>query len=487
MLYCRRMSGLESDGLLFPPPPAPAAPRPFFRPWVTWLNTVFVLLITGYLLHVGGGGPLEHLRSPEDSLERLTEREMDARAALARATPLERRLYAALSSGDEGLEDWIHWHDELAQSVDSPEVELERFILLGEAKQTDALREGLERWERSGDEVARMKEWLVAAYLVTAIDRSTARTLMAEVRDTLPAGWFADSLVARIAQRAGDAVSRAQAESAMVARGTALLRRWRVLEAGGLVLVLAGLAGLTAMLVTRVDLRIANARMPEDFSFLEGYGLFIRGALGFLVAGLALGIAIPPDSGFEVVSGPATAAPIVLLTLWYVRSRGLALAEALGLRPATHGLPRLAWVSLTLVGVAIAGEAAASFALDALHLSAHWADGLQENLIWGSWGMVARETVDSVFWAPLAEEIGFRGVLYPALRTRWGAGAAAAMSAAVFAAAHGYGVAGFAAVFWSGILWAWTYERTGSILPSLAAHAFSNAAATATVVVLLRL
>jgi len=48
-------------------------------------------------------------------------------------------------------------------------------------------------------------------------------------------------------------------------------------------------------------------------------------------------------------------------------------------------------------------------------------------------------------------------------------------------------VAGFAAVFWSGILWAWTYERTGSILPSLAAHAFSNAAATATVVVLLRL
>ena len=139
------------------------------------------------------------------------------------------------------------------------------------------------------------------------------------------------------------------------------------------------------------------------------------------------------------------------------------------------------------LGVAIAGETVASFTLDTLHLSAHWADGLQENLIWGSWGTVARETVDAVFWAPLAEEIGFRGVLYPALRTRWGAGAAAAASAALFAAAHGYGVAGFAAVFWSGLLWAWAYERTGSILPGLAAHAFSNAAATAGVVLLLRL
>jgi len=487
MLYCRRMSGLESDQLPLPSPPAPAAPRPFFRPWVTWLHTVFVLLITGYLLHIGGGGPLDHLQSPEDSLERLTEREMDARVALARATPIERRLYSALSSGDEGLEDWIRWHDELAQAVDSPEVELERFILIGEAKQTDALREGLEQWDRPGDEVAHMKHWLAAAYLVPALDRSTARTLITEVRDTLPAGWFADTLVAHMAEHAGDAVSRAQAESAMVTRGTALLGRWRALEAGGLVVVLTGLAGLTAMLVARPDLRIANARMPEDFSLLEGYGLFIRGALGFLAAGIALGLTIPSGSALEVLTGPATAAPIVLLTLWYVRSRGLPLTEALGLRPAAHTLPKLAWVSITLVGVAIAGETVASFTLDTLHLSAHWADGLQENLIWGSWGTVARETVDAVFWAPLAEEIGFRGVLYPALRTRWGAGAAAAASAALFAAAHGYGVAGFAAVFWSGLLWVWAYERTGSILPGLAAHAFSNAAATAGVVLLLRL
>src|SRR5438445_12028080 len=104
MLYCRRMSGLESDQLPLPSPPAPAAPRPFFRPWVTWLHTVFVLLITGYLLHIGGGGPLDHLQYPEDSLERLTEREMDARVALARATPIDRSPYSAMSRCDYRLE-----------------------------------------------------------------------------------------------------------------------------------------------------------------------------------------------------------------------------------------------------------------------------------------------------------------------------------------------------------------------------------------------
>jgi len=485
------MSGSEPDGV--PPPiepvptePAPAASRPFCRPWVTWLSTALVVAIIGVLVHLSPGGPIDRLRWPEESLERLTEREMDARAALARAAPLERRLYLLLA-GDLSLDDWIRWYDELARSTDSVQVDLEDFILLGEDRQTEALVEAVARWEPLGDEAARMKEWLAAAYLAPALDRSTARALITEVRDSLPAGWFADVLVARIARRADDAVSRAQAESAMVARGTLLLRRWRALQAGGLLVVLGGLVGLAAMVGRRPDLRVAEARLPGDFSLLEGYGLFIRGALGFLVLGAVLGAIIPLDSGLDALTGPATAAPIVLATLWYVRSRGLTLTGALGLRPAPDRLPQLVWVTITLVGLALAGEGVAGLVFDYLHLTSHWADALQENLIWGSWGVVARETVDSVLWAPLAEEIGFRGVFYPGLRTRMGVGAAAVVSAGVFATAHGYGVTGFVAVFWSGILWALARERTGSILPGLAAHALGNAGSTLGVIALLRL
>ena len=60
------------------------------------------------------------------------------------------------------------------------------------------------------------------------------------------------------------------------------------------------------------------------------------------------------------------------------------------------------------------------------------------------------------------------------------------LSAAIFAFAHGYGVQGFAAVTWSGMVWALGYERTRSLLPGMLAHAGSNLLATSSFLLLLR-
>jgi membrane protease YdiL (CAAX protease family) len=62
----------------------------------------------------------------------------------------------------------------------------------------------------------------------------------------------------------------------------------------------------------------------------------------------------------------------------------------------------------------------------------------------------------------------------------------ALLSAAIFAAAHGYGILGFASVLWSGAIWAWTYEKTGSLLPGMVAHALNNLMVCTTVIALLR-
>src|SRR5262249_61680777 len=126
---------------------------------------------------------------------------------------------------------------------------------------------------------------------------------------------------------------------------------------------------------------------------------------------------------------------------------GLSFAQAFGLTPGPGGWTRIALVALALIGLQLTGEALIGLVLDALHVTSHWADGLQENLVWGSWGLVTRETVDSVIWAPLGEEVAFRGVLYPALRSRF------AVAGAIFALAHGYGVLGFVAVFLGGGPW----------------------------------
>jgi len=41
-------------------------------------------------------------------------------------------------------------------------------------------------------------------------------------------------------------------------------------------------------------------------------------------------------------------------------------------------------------------------------------------------------------------------------------------------------------VFLSGVLWAWSYERTRSLLPAMAAHLANNAAVGVTLLWLLR-
>ena len=148
------MSGPDFDGapLAFDPPAAP--PRTFFRPWVTWLSTVLVAGLITHLYVLVPGGPLDHLQRPEDSLERLTEREMDVRAALRQAPEWERRLYALISGGDESTDDWIAWHEEMARVSTSPDVELSRLILLGEARRTEALSEALEEWEGGEEAVS---------------------------------------------------------------------------------------------------------------------------------------------------------------------------------------------------------------------------------------------------------------------------------------------------------------------------------------------
>jgi len=45
---------------------------------------------------------------------------------------------------------------------------------------------------------------------------------------------------------------------------------------------------------------------------------------------------------------------------------------------------------------------------------------------------------------------------------------------------------GFASVFLSGLLWAWAYEKTGSLLPGMIAHAANNLAVAVTLLALLR-
>lgn len=74
---------------------------------------------------------------------------------------------------------------------------------------------------------------------------------------------------------------------------------------------------------------------------------------------------------------------------------------------------------------------------------------------------------------PVIEEIFFRGFAYPAVRARFGPWAAMAGTAFVFSALH-MSLAAFLPIFFLGMFLAYLYERTGSLVPSMAAHVLHN-------------
>lgn len=78
--------------------------------------------------------------------------------------------------------------------------------------------------------------------------------------------------------------------------------------------------------------------------------------------------------------------------------------------------------------------------------------------------------------APFAEELFFRGMLYPLLRARMGAAPAIVFNAALFAVAHVVVVL-IPALFVVGLLLAYLRERSGSLWPSLLLHGMQNATA----------
>jgi membrane protease YdiL (CAAX protease family)/uncharacterized RDD family membrane protein YckC len=82
--------------------------------------------------------------------------------------------------------------------------------------------------------------------------------------------------------------------------------------------------------------------------------------------------------------------------------------------------------------------------------------------------------------APIAEEIFFRGMLFGGLRKRLSTYPAAAISALVFGALHATtGVTAVPPLIIFGFMLALLYERTGSLVPGMIAHAFNNALALA--------
>jgi membrane protease YdiL (CAAX protease family) len=414
---------------------------------------------------------------------------MDLDDALADASALERRLYAlTLADGGGSLAQAIEWYEELASSTAGDVlVDLRLAILRGEAGRLAEVEDAVDEWHARGER--RVAEVVAAAYLAAPVERDWPAR--AAVEGLVDSGWFHDRLALRLAPWMGDDAWLAETRAAARTRTAPLLRLARGFAAGELLLLAVGVAAALSLVRTRRR-RIGDAPIPPPWRGREGLVVLVRGGAGGVLVTVALlaigGFTHRGGALMEGVSLPLMYVPVLLLAgRRLLAPTGVGFVRGFGLRPGAGGWLPLARATAVLVAAGIAIDIGLGLISEAADLPAHWTEWFDEDLAWGSSEVMLASLLGTIAFAPVLEEVVFRGLLYGTLRRRLGWPLAAALSAAVFAAAHGYGVAGFGSVFASGLMWAVAYEKTGSLLPGMAAHAANNISAAAAVLALLRL
>jgi membrane protease YdiL (CAAX protease family) len=211
------------------------------------------------------------------------------------------------------------------------------------------------------------------------------------------------------------------------------------------------------------------------------------GALGTVLTVAILFAAPSEHVSLRVAAIPLTNLPLLALAYSYLlRPAGLTFRDGFGLAVGRADFGRLAGAVLAVITAGLWGEWIMDRAAESLHLANHWTEWFDPDLVWEPRSVLIASLLEYVVFAPVFEELAFRGLLYAILRRRFSFMPAALLSAGIFASAHGYGVIGFVSVFWSGWLWAWIYEKTGSLLPGIIAHATNNLLVCLSVMALLR-
>ena len=474
--------------------PSPSAPAPPFSPAVTALAAALLLVCLLFLawLHLSVP-PVNRVASPGRALALVVGRTMELEESLAGAAMWERWLYyMTIETGADAVEQAIIWYDELVALTDDPLAHLQSAVLQGEAGRLQRLENTRDQWRHRPDPFPFFADVIGAAYLEGDVRPEQGIALQARLAEVLPLGWFYDRLAINIAERAGNAAFADTFRSALAARSAPLLRRLRILTAVELAVMGAGLIGCILLMnlirrTRRSRLTIGAAPIPPPWRGRTGVAVLIRGG--------SFGMIITLAFLFLDVNNPwlrLTAMPLASLPLLSMASRHLFqphrwdVCNGLGLRPVTSGWRHLPPALLALLGAGLIGEWLVGVVTEWLNLSSHWIEWFDADLVWGDGLLMTMSLIEFVMYAPLFEEIAFRGLLYGTLRRRFGCGLSAVASAGIFAAAHGYGWVGFTSVFWSGLLWAWMYEKTGSLLPGILAHALNNLLVCMTVIWLLR-
>ncbi len=418
--------------------------------------------------------------SASRDLERIASRMLGFESRLPELSSFEQVMYRLGGQDGETQEQIQRWYEERVDFQSGPLDGLYLGMIYGEAGLTDQLRQFVANWESERNPHTLFRRLLEVGYGQKEMSPADYAFLQASLAEELPTNLFYFHLARRIAVQAGDRDLQANLQSQEYRLTDPPLWKWRVLLVGEIVVI--GIGGVLLLRLGIARLRgrasqsltdLAEIRVP--WTFREGIAVLARGgALTILLMGLVAvmpdGLGIIEDFGIVLLYLP----PVVLTSMMLCRPRKQSFLQAVGCSNVWQRLKSGLSLVVMLVALGLVGDWLIVLGGDAFQSSVHWTEWFVPQLIWGTRMELMKTTIDFVLLAPFFEELIFRGILFTTLRTRFNFPLSMVASGLIFALAHGYGLIAFLTVLWSGLLWAWAYERTGSVIPGMLAHAVNN-------------
>ncbi|MBA3965390.1 MAG: CPBP family intramembrane metalloprotease [Nitrospirales bacterium] len=425
------------------------------------------------------------LASPESrDLERIASRMLSFESRLPELSSFEQVMYRLGGQDGETQEEIRLWYEETVDEQSRPLDGLYLGMIYGEAGLTNQLSQFVAKWESEQQPQALFRRLLEAGYGQRETSPEDYGFLQARLAEETPTNWFYFHLAQRIAVQAGDQDLQANLQRQESQLTDPPLWKWRVLLVGEVVVIGIGVVFFLRLGFARLTGRVSQSQTDlaarrHPWTFREGIAVLARGGaltifLMILLMGLVGvmpdGLGMLEDYGIALLYLP----PVVLTSLVLCRPRKQSLLQVVGCsnvwERVKSGLPLV----VMLVTLGLIGDWLIVLGGDAFQSSVHWTEWFIPQLIWGTQMEVMKTTIDFVLLAPFFEELIFRGILFTTLRTKFSFPLSMVASGLIFALAHGYGVIAFLTVLWSGLLWAWAYERTGSVIPGMLAHAINN-------------
>jgi len=435
---------------------------------------------------------LDRVMGPERSLERLTSRTMELEHALTQLSQGERLLYRILSGNDNALMRATMEYQELANFSSDPLVDLYLTILEAEAGHREKVARRIQAWKNQLAPLPLFREFIQSAYFLDTISLPDVEYLQAHLAEEVPDNWFYSRLAIQIAKKGGDTSFELLTEQHLDDRIHHLLWSSRLLillEVGGsLIGVFVIMMLMRKTFRTQPGrLRISQGTLPPPWTGNDGFAVLVRGGAVTTFLLFSLSFMELDSHAMVIVSMTILYCPILIFTYFHLLlPNDLTVMHAFGLRIAIGRSHRVLWVIFVLLAAGLIGGWMITAGVGIGYGSFHWTEWFDQTLVWGSPTNVAVTLVEYSIIAPMFEEVIFRGVLFASLRRRFGWETSAVFSALVFSFVHGYGLVGLLTVFWSGVLWAWAYEKTGSLWPGMIAHGINNLLVSLTLIALFR-